>query len=128
MTATVRPADYIATGRDPPKRVHPHLGSHRRRSSVSETEVEEFACVGIYSVCACFNVVDALRPAVKEQPAPSKPIIPISTTHINYTVRIAQMYICVKKACLQILVAIFHLSPFDTPDPRLYTRQRLRKT
>src|SRR5688572_19744556 len=80
MTVTARPVGYIATGRDSRRNPAFFLGGHRYWSSVSETEVEEFACVGIYSVCACFNVVDALRPAINEQPAPSKPVIPKSTT------------------------------------------------
>ena len=80
MTATVQPVGHITTepgssGEDPPQ-----LGGHRYWSSVSETKVEEFACIGIYSVCAYFIVADALRPAINEQPAPSKPVIPKLTT------------------------------------------------
>jgi hypothetical protein len=98
MSATERPVSYIAAGRDPPKRVLClFLGGHRYWSSVGETEVEDFACVGIYRVCACFYVVDALRPAIKEQPAPSKPVIPI----LDCSTTIAQMYRKVKKAILQ---------------------------
>ena len=99
MTVTARPVGYIATGRDLPRKVLSFfLGGHRYRS-VGETEVEDFACVGIYRVCACFNVVDALRPAIKELPAPSKPVIPMS----DYTYTLAQMYIDVKKASIHIL-------------------------
>ena len=54
-----------------------YLGSHRSRSGVSETKVEDLACiVGIYRVLRLFNVVDALRLAIPKLPAPSKPIIP----------------------------------------------------
>jgi hypothetical protein len=54
-----------------------YLGSYRSRSGVSETEVEDLACiVGIYRVLRLFNVVDALRLAIPKLPAPSKPIIP----------------------------------------------------
>lgn len=52
MAATVRPASTTGTGRDPLGDLTFYLGRHRRRSSVSETEVEEFASVGIYRVCA----------------------------------------------------------------------------
>src|SRR5215207_2208200 len=82
MTVTARPVSHIATGRDPPKRVLSfYLGGHRSRCSVSETEVEEFASVGIYRVCASFYVADALRPAIQKQPVPSKPVIPKSKQH-----------------------------------------------
>jgi hypothetical protein len=62
-----------------------YLGSHRSRSGVSETEVEDLACiVGIYRVLRLFNVVDALRLAIPKLPAPSKPIIP-STLCVHYS-------------------------------------------
>jgi hypothetical protein len=54
MTATVQPESSIKTGRDLfLGGQFLQLGSHRSRSGVSETEVEEFACVfGIYRFCA----------------------------------------------------------------------------
>lgn len=77
MSATAGPAGDTAAGRDPGLEGQVLLlGSQSSRSGLGEAEVEEFACVGIYRVCAYFYVVDALRPAVKRLPAPSKPYIP----------------------------------------------------
>ena len=128
LTVTAGPASTTRTDREPTLDEVPcsYLGCYRHRRGVGETEVEDFACVVIYRVCAYFYVVDALRPAIKEQPAPSKPVIPI----LDCPYTIAQMYRKVKKASIQILLyfcvricALRKPPLIDTPDPQMYTRR-----
>jgi hypothetical protein len=52
------------------------LRSHRSRSVDGRESEDITKFIGSYMVLSLFNVVDTLRPAIKELPAPSKPVIP----------------------------------------------------
>ena len=87
MSASTRPESGTRVSRDP------LMGSDFNflygqscRSNVDGRKVEAHACVfGICMVLRLFNVVDVLRPAVKRQLAPSKPVIPITVLTNNST-------------------------------------------
>ena len=99
MSASAQPVGHIETGRDPPWRVRLHLRSHRCRSGDAGEREAVASCFGRYSCLRLFNVADVLRPAIKRQPAPSKPVIPLNTVN-----SIAQIFGKCKENRMQLAV------------------------